>query len=472
MTDPAEAPAAPRSLFVQLLDWMLVPLVIVWPLAILFTYVAARTIADSPFDRELTGTVTALERLVPAEPPAPYEIVPILPASVSEILRTDETDEVRIQVAHADGGLLLGDADVPPLELTELLETPAPRLKDGEIAGERVRIAFRVFRPAGWDRPVAVQVAETLRKRDRLAAEITRTLVGVLLTLLVILVALVLYGLKRGLEPLGALRERVLARDDEDLRPIPFADVPVEVEPLVATVNRQLERVATSVEGQRRFVADAAHQMKTPLAGMKMQAELAARAAGGDELKVRLGQIRAGADRADHLVQRLLALARADEAAVAAKPAEIVDLVAAASGACAALASQASDKSIDFGFEHEGGEAILSGDAVLVGELVSNLAENAIKYTPAGGRVTVRVRGGAAPVLEVEDTGPGIAPAERARVFERFYRVPGSGAAGAGLGLPLVKAVAARHGARVEIGEGEGGGCRFTVSGWRQAPGR
>ncbi|HRE13991.1 MAG TPA: sensor histidine kinase N-terminal domain-containing protein, partial [Usitatibacteraceae bacterium] len=300
MTDPAEAPAAPRSLFVQLLDWMLVPLVIVWPLAILFTYVAARTIADSPFDRELTGTVTALERLVPAEPPAPYEIVPILPASVSEILRTDETDEVRIQVAHADGGLLLGDADVPPLELTELLETPAPRLKDGEIAGERVRIAFRVFRPAGWDRPVAVQVAETLRKRDRLAAEITRTLVGVLLTLLVILVALVLYGLKRGLEPLGALRERVLARDDEDLRPIPFADVPVEVEPLVATVNRQLERVATSVEGQRRFVADAAHQMKTPLAGMKMQAELAARAAGGDELKVRLGQIRAGADRADH----------------------------------------------------------------------------------------------------------------------------------------------------------------------------
>ncbi len=149
-----------------------------------------------------------------------------------------------------------------------------------------------------------------------------------------------------------------------------------------------------------------------------------------------------------------------------------MDLVAAASGACAALASQASDKSIDFGFEHEGGESILSGDAVLVGELVSNLAENAIKYTPAGGRVTVRVRGGAAPVLEVEDTGPGIAPAERARVFERFYRVPGSGAAGAGLGLPLVKAVAARHGARVEIGEGEGGGCRFTVSGWRQAPGR
>ena len=469
-----EAPGSgPRSLYVQLLDWMLVPLIIIWPLAILFTYVAARTIADSPYDRELAATVRALQRLVPPEPPAPFTLQPIVPPSVRDFLQTDDdTDVLRIHVTLDGEELLFGDADVPPLELSELRESPEVHFKDGEIAGVRVRVAFLVVRPPGWEKLLAVQVTETLGRRERHAGEITRMVAAVLVVLLAILVMLVLYGLRRGLEPLEALREAVLARSPSDLSPLPAGRAPDEVLPLVDTVNRQLARVATSVESQRRFIADAAHQMKTPLAGLKMQAELAKRAGDGKDLRERLGQLEAGADRAHHLVQPLLSLARADESAVAGKDSARVDLADAARVACEYLAPHAVEGGIDFGFEAMGEPAIVSGDALLVRELVTNLAENALKYTPRGGRVTVRVRGGEEPVLEVEDTGPGIAEADRERIFERFYRVPGSGATGAGLGLSIVKAVADRHGARLAVDAGEGGaGCRFSVSGWRQRPG-
>jgi two-component system sensor histidine kinase TctE len=295
---------------------------------------------------------------------------------------------------------------------------------------------------------------------------------AVLVVLLVILVMLVLYGLKRGLEPLERLREAVLARSPANLAPLPLGEAPDEVVPLVATVNRQLARVAASVESQRRFVADAAHQMKTPLAGLKMQAELAKRAGDEADLRERLAQLGAGADRAHHLVQRLLSLARADESLVADTGAVRVDLADAARGACEALAPIALERGIDFGYETDGGPALVGGDPVLLQELVSNLAENALKYTPRGGHVTVRVRGGDDPALEVEDTGPGIPEADRERIFERFYRVPGSGSPGAGLGLAIVKAVAERHGATLSVEAGEGGkGSRFRASGWRQGRG-
>jgi two-component system sensor histidine kinase TctE len=343
--------------------------------------------------------------------------------------------------------------------------------RDAEIAGERVRVAYTVVRPPGWDQAVAVQVAETMQGRERLAAEITRTAVGVLIALLGILVALVLHGLKRGLEPLNQLRALVLARSPDDLSPLPEEQAPDEVAPLVATLNAQVERVGRGLEAQRRFIADAAHQMKTPLAGLKMQAELAQRAIGEADLRERLAQIEAGADRAHHLVQRLLALARADEAAAAGRVGTPVDLDAVARGACEALAPQALARRIDFGFEPCGRAPCVIGDATMLGELVSNLAENAIKYTPAGGQVTVRVTCEPALTLEVEDTGPGIPPAERERVFERFRRAPGAAATGAGLGLPIVRAIAERHGASVVVDAGPGGnGCCFRVSGWRLGP--
>jgi two-component system sensor histidine kinase TctE len=462
--------AGGRSIFVQLLDWMLVPLVIIWPLAILFTFIAARHIADSPYDRELAATVRALQRYVPEEPLTPYRIEPIVPPQLSEFLQTeDDTDKIRFQVIVGEGELLFGDADVPALELTRMIVSDEVRFRDDEIAGESVRIAYLVMQPPRWERPVALQIAETLGKRNRLAAEVTRMVAAVLIILLLVLVAAVLHGLDRGLVPLKTLRDVVLARSPSDLSPLPMGDAPVEVEPLVATVNRQLARVAASVESQRRFVADAAHQMKTPLAGLKMQAELAKRAGDEADLRERLGQLSAGADRAHHLVQRLLSLARADESLVAETGTVRVDLADAARDACEVLAPIALERGIDFGFEPEGGPAIVGGDPVLLQELVSNLAENALKYTPRGGHVTVRVRGGDDPLLEVEDTGPGIPEADREHIFERFFRVPGSGSPGAGLGLAIVKAVAERHGATLSVEAGAGGkGSRFRASGWRQ----
>ncbi len=466
--------AGNRSLFVQLLDWVLVPLVIIWPLAILFTFIAARAIADSPYDRELAATVRALQRYVPEEPVTPYRIEPIVPPHLREFVQTeDDTDKIRFQVVVGEGELLFGDAEIPAPELSQMVVSDVVRFRDDEIEGESVRIAYLVMQPPRWERPVALQIAETLGKRNRLAAEVTRMVAAVLMILLLILVVLVLYGLKRGLMPLAHLRDMVLARSPADLSPLPIGDAPVEVEPLVATVNQQLARVAASVESQRRFIADAAHQMKTPLAGLKMQAELAKRAGDETDLRERLGQLGAGADRAHHLVQRLLSLARADESAMARKGSACVDLDEAARRACELLAPVAVERGIDFGFEPAQGPVPVEGDSLLLQELVANLAENAIKYTPRGGRVTVRVRGGADPAIEVEDTGPGIAPADRERIFERFYRVPGSGSPGAGLGLAIVKTVADRHGATLSVGPGEGGaGSRFRASGWRQGAGR
>ena len=467
MTQKRTREKEPRSLFGQLLDWMMVPLLIVWPLAVLFTYVAARTIADGPYDRDLVSVATALTHVVPAEPLATADPSLLLPPQAREILGFDNTDDVHYQVSLLDGRILFGDGALAPLEGQERNVTGTVELKDGDVGDDPIRIAYVVFQPSGWDQAVAIQVGETLRKRERLAGEITRMAVIILALLLVCLVALVLFGLRRGLEPLNRLRDRVLARGPDDLSPIPLDDTPVEVAPLVATVNHQVARVARSVDAQRRFIADAAHQMKTPLAGLKMQAELAQRAAGESDLRERMAQIEDGADRAHHLVQRLLALARADGALAARSPGERVDLNEVARTACEALAPTALSREIDFGFEAYPGEAAIQGDALLLGELVTNLAENAIKYSRRGGQVTVRIVAG--PVLEIEDSGPGIAVEDRDRIFERFYRVPGSGATGAGLGLPIVRAIAEQHGATIAVDPGPGGaGSRFRVSGWRQ----
>jgi two-component system sensor histidine kinase TctE len=282
-------------------------------------------------------------------------------------------------------------------------------------------------------------------------------------------------ALARGIKPLHRLEERIRARKPEDLSPINHKDVPLEVVPLVDSVNDLLQRLHDSIATQKRFLADAAHQLKTPLAGLRMQADLAQReGTNTEDLKRSLAQIGRSSMRATHTVNQLLALARAESAVPAMQGCNLVRIVTEVVQDCL---PRAMDKHIDLGYEGAGASTPgvwLNGNATLLTELVRNLVDNAINYTPSTskqpGVVTVRVQAdhfGQILLLQVEDSGPGVPLAERELIFQPFYRALGSEADGSGLGLPIVMEIARQHGAQVLLQDARPGhvppGALFTV---------
>jgi two-component system sensor histidine kinase TctE len=283
--------------------------------------------------------------------------------------------------------------------------------------------------------------------------------------------------LVQAIKPLSRLEERIRARRPDDLSPLEVQAVPLEVVPLVASVNDLLLRLKYSISTQKRFLADAAHQLKTPLAGLRMQADLAQReGASAEDLKQSLRQIGRSSVRATHTVNQLLALARAESSGTVISP-QPCDLARLTVDVIRDCLPRAMDKHIDVGFEglQPGSDgACVAGNPTLLKEMVRNLVDNAISYTPSSadkpGVVTVRVfvdTATSAPVIQVDDSGPGIAPAERELVFEPFYRALGNDTDGSGLGLPIVSKIAAQHGASISIEDRRPGatppGARFTV---------
>jgi two-component system sensor histidine kinase TctE len=323
-----------------------------------------------------------------------------------------------------------------------------------------------------------VQVAETLDKRSRLATEIIKGVILPQFVILPVAVLLVWMALARGLAPLNELQRRIRERESHDLSPIEERDAPEEVAPLVRAINDLLARLDRSIGTQKHFLADAAHQLKTPLAGLRTQAELAQREidAGGDAQAVKrsLQQIARSTQRAAHMVNQLLAMARAEDKEQARRVQEM-NLARLAIEVVRDFVPRALDKHIDLGYEGPEGHAAgpsmrVSGQPVLVRELIRNLVDNALQYTPAGGTVTVRVLAdpfGQVAVLQVEDTGPGIPEAERELVFQPFYRALGTNVDGSGLGLAIVREIAQQHGAAVSAEDAHPRstppGTRFTV---------
>jgi two-component system sensor histidine kinase TctE len=321
--------------------------------------------------------------------------------------------------------------------------------------------------------PALVQVAETLEKRSVLANEIIK---GVMLPQFVILplaVLLIWLALARGIQPLNELEQRIRQRKTDDMSPLDESVVPIEVSPLVSSINDLLQRLQDSIATQKRFLADAAHQLKTPLAGLRMQADLALRKdANADDLKQSLHHIGRASIRATHTVNQLLALARAESsgAPVAKQACDLSSLTMEVVKDCL---PRAMDKHIDLGFDDACDSAGLQGNPTLLKEMVRNLIENALNYTTSSvehpGVVTARVSRNAKNelVLQVEDSGPGIPVAERERIFEPFYRILGTEADGSGLGLPIVLEIAHQHGATVTLHETHPGhnppGAQFSV---------
>ncbi|MEN9711863.1 MAG: hypothetical protein RLY90_124 [Pseudomonadota bacterium] len=464
-----------HSLFGEILDWMLTPLLLLWPVSLALTWLVAQNIAGRPFDRGLEYNVQALAQLVKSDTQRVYFN---LPQPAREILRADDADLIYYQVLGARGEFISGEHDFPKPAFDVKVVPGEVRLRDDEIRGNDVRVAYTwVSVDIAGSKPVLVQVAETLEKRSVLATEIIK---GVMLPQFVILplaVLLVWLALARGIKPLNQLEERIRQRLPDDLSPLDESSVPLEVAPLVASINDLLTRLKESIATQKRFLADAAHQLKTPLAGLRMQADLAQReSASAAELKQSLQLIGRASMRATHSVNQLLSLARAESGSthIARAP---CDLVALASDVIQDSLPRALDKHIDLGYEgvQPGSpDVVINGNATLLKELIRNLVDNAINYTPSSaevpGVVTVRVladRFGRVVLLQVEDSGPGIPESERDLVFQPFYRALGTEADGSGLGLPIVLEIAHQHAATVTLEDATPGrpmpGARFTV---------
>ncbi|WP_347255556.1 sensor histidine kinase [Brachymonas denitrificans] len=464
-----------RSLFGEILDWMLTPLLLLWPISLALTWLVAQGIANRPFDRALVYNAQALAQLVQLRD---GRIQLSLPQQASEMLRADDTDQVFFQVLGPRGELLGGERLFPanridyevPGEQGYVLRDDVLRTAQGQTLDVRV-VMLRVL--AGEytlgpyatpgeraDRTVTIQVAETREKRSVLATEIIK---GVMLPQFIILpitVLLIWLALARGIRPLNDLEERIRARNPDDLSPLDQMAVPMEVSPLVGSVNEMMERQKQVAENQKRFLADAAHQLKTPLAGLRMQADLAQRTdASAEDLKRSLQQIGLSSVRATHSVNQLLAMARAEGGSMVREYCNVPRLVQEVVQDCF---PRALAKRVDLGYEGaypQDDGVWVEGNPILLQEMVRNLVDNAINYTPSSqdgmpAMVTVRVlvdAYGQVLIVQVEDNGPGIAASEREQVFKPFYRTLGTDADGSGLGLPIVQEIARRHDAVITL---------------------
>ena len=394
-----------------------------------------------------------------------------LPGAAEQVLRTDKYDTIYYAVRRADGSALAGDPGLPPVPAAQQPDDGVIAY-DGEYLGRKIRVAALLV-PCGGG-TCTVQVAETTNKRSKLARYIVlSSLVPELLITLATL-AIVWFGVKRGLVPLEELSSEIRSRSARDLRPIDPGHAPEEARPLVGALNLLFGQVAESSSNQQRFLANAAHQLRTPLAGLQAHTEIALTQDVPEATRAQLEQVHRATIRTARLANQLLALARAEPGGYRADAFARVNLRAVVEDAADEWVHRAMAKEIDLGFELS--DAPVAGDALLLREALANLVHNALEYTPQGGRVTVTtgMRNAEAflggprndcAFLEVEDDGPGIPPAEHEQVLERFYRVPGTSGTGSGLGLSIVREIALAHGAGISIRTGaHGRGCKVGLT--------
>ena len=460
----SEAGPIRRSLLGEILDWMLAPLFLLWPMSVAITYVVAQNIANVPYDHSLANALKVLGQQVDIDN---GRLVLRLSAPARLALRTRENDGVFWKVIAPNGEYLGGDAELPTPERTPIHKSNTVYYRDEPMREFEIRVAY-MWLDTGLrgEADVLLVAAETLERRSKLANDIIKGVIIPQFFVLPIAVLLVWFGLSRGVAPINRLQQRLRARRPDDLSPIDEHAAPTEIGPLVAAMNDLLKRLSSNVLAQRRFVADAAHQLKTPLAGLRTQAELALRDAPRGETQDSLQQIVAGTARATRLVNQLLQMANAENPdSVGMVP---CDLVALARDRTLQWVDQALSMGNDLGFEGPDDPLLIRGHPLLLAEILNNLIDNALRYTPAPGRVTVIVR--ETPhyaILAVEDSGPGIAPEERERVFDRFYRVLGTSVDGSGLGLAIVREIATRHRATVQILDANRSAQTGAVSGTR-----
>lgn len=438
---------ARRTLLSKILLWIFGPLFLLWTIGIVVTYFIAQHIANSPYDRPLLQQL----ELIRTEIGQQRADQPIhLSASARTVLRLGSDEPIYWQICDDDGLPIDGNAALPVPSHWEY-EANVVRFQDTLYNGQSIRMAYVWGGQDNQGKTYLAQVAESNQHRAMLHHEI---LIGMLTPqfILVPLAALLAgLGLTHGLEPLNALQARLRARSSQDLSPINHEQAPAEIVPLLEAMNDLLQRQSTLNAAQRRFVANAAHQLKTPLAGIRTQVELAQKKQASTTSAHTLEQLLQGSERATRLVNQMLMLARAEAGELAQwHELNLIDLNVLAAQHLEHWWPQALDKQMDLGLEPSPSPAWVRGDSFMVGEMLNNLIENALLYTPPEGSITVTVGTEQNHCwLEVQDSGPGIPPELRSKVFDRFYRILGTHTDGSGLGLSIVQEIAELHQAQV-----------------------
>ncbi|MFM8442545.1 MAG: sensor histidine kinase [Methylococcus sp.] len=455
-----------RALLLRRLTW---PLLLIVLLDVAISYAVSLHFANRAYDRWLLDSARSLAQEVRSY----KDRVSIdLPPIAVEVFRWDEVDKTFFKVESLETGFLAGDRGLPSPDMTGL-EASQPLYQDEVLQGEKVRVVSVLFTPAASDERVIVSVAETLRKREGILREIILAVALPQLLLVVMALLHVWIGIKKGLKPLDDLNRMIDSRSARDLTPISDLGVPLEVRSLTHTINALLRRLGEAIASQQRFIENAAHQLRTPLAGLKLQAERAARARDMKAIQPALTQVIRSADRTAHLTSQLLALARSESTLRSQAELEPVDLVGVAREVCLDWIPRTLERGMDLEFETTGVVRPIIGNVTGLREMLNNLLDNALRYGRERGHILVAVRQdakGGGLVLSVSDDGPGIPPGEADRVLERFYRVPGSPGDGCGLGLAIVKEIADVHQADLTITLNPSGGATIAVAFSRMVP--
>jgi len=449
------------SLRATLLRWLLLPTLVLVPLNALWTYREGVAVANAAYDRSLLLSARTIAERLRVER---GRLVLDLPYAALDMTENDLGGELYYRVSGLANELISGFDDFPPLPAGLPLSTAYPalvRFYDARYKGQPVRVAalHQPVSDEGVSGVALVQVAETLESR---AALTQRILVDTLLRqglLLGAAVGLILVAVGRGLRPLDRIGAELERRAVHELTPLDERSAPAETRSFVAALNRYIARLAELIELRKRFIANAAHQLRTPIAVLKTQIGVARREPDGESLRAIVNAMDGTTQAAARLANQLLSLTRAEHGVAA--PHEPVDLAALARGVCLDLTPRAIEAGIDLGLEVDDAPPVVAGDPLLLQEMLVNVIDNAIRYAGRDARVTVRVaRDG---TLEVEDNGPGIPASERANVLKRFYRVPGQAAPGSGLGLAIVDEIVMQHGGRLELRDAASGGLYVHI---------
>jgi two-component system, OmpR family, sensor histidine kinase TctE len=443
----------------QLIAWLAGPLFILWSVSTVIDYDIAKRFVNLAYDRALLEAALDIGRQVKV---ANNQIYVDLPEVAMQFLQTRESGGLYYLVSGPRDEFITGEPDLPRLPGDASVDRV--RYYDDEFRGQVIRaVALRVpVDPGTGQGAVQIQVAERITARDEFAREIILRMVLPQAVLILLAGLAVWYGVGRGLAPLSTLRREIESRSHRDLSALPEQQAPQEVQPLIRAMNDLLARLGAAISVQQRFIADAAHQLRTPIAGLKTQTELALRQSRLSDVQGTLVQLQTATERSTRLVNQLLSLARAEPGGGRDVATERLDLARLAREVTIEWVPLALGRKIDLGYDDDADALWVEGNPLLLREMLGNLLDNAIRYTPSGGQVTVRVAGSPHGILlSVEDNGRGIPEAERGRVFERFYRVLGTGEEGCGLGLAIVREIAQSHRAEVSLTEGAGG--RGTV---------
>jgi two-component system sensor histidine kinase TctE len=438
-----------RQLIARMLAMMLPLFVLVW----LIAHFSSQYFINEAFDRSLVRRTYALADRVEV---VHGKVRVDLPVAAREMMAFDQEDLLFHRITDQHDQVVEGELSMPQLPGNKRIKPGQLIVYDGFKDGDKVRVAAFALSLKGTSASgvALVQVGETLSRRLALADRATLAIVIPMLLMTLTAAAAIAYGVGQGLEPVGRLRDRLSARKAFDLSPVPLEGTPAELQPFLYEINSLLLRLSEAVEAQSRFVSDAAHQLRTPIAGIRAQAEAALASPHPEDAQHALARIAQSTQTMGDLVQKLLVLARVDAAENTLRlnrldGAELVREVARE------WAPQALDKGVEIGFEMNGGEAWVMGDAQLLREMLANLIDNALRY--GGTRITLTVsRSEQGVAWSVADNGPGIPEQQRAAVFIPFHRLSG-GVDGAGLGLTIVQRIAHLHGAKVSLESAEFG---------------